>query len=212
MVARYLERRLEQLVEGLAGRVFRGEVHPAELASRLLREADLASVDGIAGATVPNHFTVTVASGSGATALEAAEQELASFVEDAAAQRGWRLEGPVRVRLVPKDDHSGRPVVTTASVPGPRSSWAHLDFADSRIPLTDNRVLVGRSADCDIVLSQPEVSRIHAVIYREAGQVFVEDRNSANGTLVNERSVGQAEVMPGATISFGTVMATLRMP
>lgn len=210
MVARYLERRLEQLVEGLAGRVFRGTIQPAELASRLLREADLASYESPAGTAVPNHFTITFA-GQGSDDLSAAERELASFVEDAAAQRGWRLEGPVRVRLVPSDTHNGRPRVTTTSVPAPRPPWGYLDLAQVRADLTDNRVLVGRSVDCDVVLPQPEVSRVHALVYREGGQVFVEDRDSANGTLVNERPIRRAELVPGATVSFGTVMATLRL-
>lgn len=210
MVARYLERRLEQLVEGLAGRVFRGTIQPAELASRLLREADLASFQGPAGVTVPNHFTVTFR-GSDSADLAAAEVELASFVEDAAAQRGWRLGGPVRVRLVPSDTHNGRPAVTATSVPASRRAWGHLDFADTRVELTDNRLIVGRGADCDIILTQPEVSRTHALIYREGGQVFVEDRGSANGTQVNELPIRRAELMPGATVSFGTVMATLRL-
>ena len=209
MVARYLERRLEQLVEGLAGLVFRGSVQPAELASRLVREADLAIEDGPAGPVVPNHYTVALAAEMDETSR--VEAELASFLEDAAAARGWRLDGPVIVRLVPTPDHHGRPDVTTARVAADRPAWAHLDLRDEALAVTNNRVIIGRSENSDVVVGAPEVSRSHALLFREAGQIWIEDLGSANGTSVNGAPAQRAEIHDGSTVSFGTVMATLRL-
>lgn len=209
MVARYLERRLEQLVEGLAGRVFRGAIPPGELASRLLREADLALTTSPAGPSIPNHFTVTIPDAPGEH-LEAVAIELASFMEDAAAQRGWRVNGPVIVRLVPVSGHTGRPQVSTASVPGDRPPWAFLDFADLRVPISDNRVLVGRSDRADIVFHEPEISRIHALIYREGGRAFIEDQRSANGVSVDGVKTSRAELATGSIVAIATRTATFR--
>ena len=52
--------------------------------------------------------------------------------------------------------------------------------------LVDNRNLIGRADDCDIVLAEPEVSRHHAVVFREGGSLWVADLHSANGTTVND--------------------------
>lgn len=211
MVARYLERRLEQLVEGLAGRVFRGAVQPGELASRLLREADLALQEGPAGPQAPNHFTVTTAATNGGDELTDVEDRVAVFLEEAAAQRGWRLGGPVIVRIAPAAKHQGRPAVECAFVAGDRPAWALFDFRNERRLVTDNRVLIGRSEGNDIVLSEPEVSRTHALLYREGGRSWIEDRGSANGLLVNGVSVARAELSTGSTVSFGSIMATYRV-
>ena len=211
MVARYLERRLEQLVEGLAGRVFRGAIQPGELASRLLREADLALQDSPAGPRAANHFTITTKVTDQGDDLGDVEAEIAAFLEDASAQRGWRLGGPVIVRIVPTANHQGRPAVECAFVSADRLPWALLDFRDERRLITDNRVLIGRSDQSDIVLSQPEVSRTHALLYREGGRSWIEDQRSANGLAINGVRVARAELWAGSTVSFGSIMATFRV-
>ena len=52
-------------------------------------------------------------------------------------------------------------------------------------------VSVGRSTDCDLVVSEGQPSRQHARITVEADGVFVEDLDSTNGTFINgNRIVG----------------------
>ena len=51
--------------------------------------------------------------------------------------------------------------------------------------IDDDRVVLGRHPDCDIVLDAASVSRQHAQIVRDAGQFFIEDLHSRNGTFVN---------------------------
>ena len=51
--------------------------------------------------------------------------------------------------------------------------------------IDDDRVVLGRHPDCDIVLDAASVSRQHAQILRDAGQFFLEDLHSRNGTFVN---------------------------
>lgn len=55
----------------------------------------------------------------------------------------------------------------------------------TRFELPGNRTVLGRSADCDIPLEAPAVSRRHAAIVLENGLYFVEDLKSRNGTVLN---------------------------
>ena len=48
------------MVESFAGKVFRGSLHPVELTSRLVREADLALATTEIGPLAPNVFEVRV--------------------------------------------------------------------------------------------------------------------------------------------------------
>lgn len=60
-----------------------------------------------------------------------------------------------------------------------------------------DRVLVGRSGNCDVVVTHPSVSKLHAEI-RVTGpdQATLTDKNSSNGTEVNARRVSPREPTP----------------
>lgn len=47
------------------------------------------------------------------------------------------------------------------------------------------RVVVGRGRDADFRVDDPNVSRRHAVIFWDDGQIVVQDLESTNGTMVN---------------------------
>lgn len=65
------------------------------------------------------------------------------------------------------------------------------------------RLLVGRSDDCDLILSDPGISRHHAEILRNEHKVVVVDMESANGTYVNDKRVlDRAELNEGDRLSF----------
>src|SRR5579884_3052331 len=59
----------------------------------------------------------------------------------------------------------------------------------SNIELVDDRIVLGRNADCHVVLNVPAVSREHAVIRRIQGKFYIEDMKSRNGTFVNNTEV-----------------------
>jgi ABC-type multidrug transport system ATPase subunit/ABC-type multidrug transport system permease subunit len=65
-------------------------------------------------------------------------------------------------------------------------------------------ITIGRGSDNDIVLDAPQVSRHHARILRKNKAFFLEDLASANGTFINGKRVGRAELGPEDTVSFGT--------
>lgn len=57
------------------------------------------------------------------------------------------------------------------------------------VPLAGDKIVLGRNADCQVVINLPAVSREHALIRRMQGQFFIEDLNSRNGTQVNNQDV-----------------------
>ena len=60
----------------------------------------------------------------------------------------------------------------------------------------DDEVLVGRSGECDVTLTDdPFVSTKHARFFRSGDNWFVEDLGSTNGTLVNAVRIGAAQML-----------------
>src|SRR5262244_2923003 len=57
------------------------------------------------------------------------------------------------------------------------------------VPLEGERFVLGRNPDCGIVIPVTSVSREHAQILRVAGKYFIEDRQSRNGTFVNNQAI-----------------------
>ena len=59
-LAREIERRLERLVDGASAAVFRGKMHPVDMADRLLRQADFVVVQGQTGPEIPNRWLLRI--------------------------------------------------------------------------------------------------------------------------------------------------------
>ena len=214
-LARELERRLERLVDGVSGTLFRGKVHPVDIGARLVREADLAVFATAAGPGVPNRYDIAIGSPdqSEPAELNRVARELEHTLDATAAQHGWRLEGPaaVNVSFDPAVKAHGLRIVASV-VPGALTPWAQLINARRQINLTHNRTLVGRADECDVTLDEREVSRRHAVIYRGEGRTWIEDLRSSNGTKVDGGTVNSlSAVRPGATIVFGPTTFMFRI-
>jgi len=188
-VARSIERRLERLVDGLAAQLFRGRVQPVELGTRVVREADLSRFDTAVGPGAPNAFRVVLGGEPvEAEVLRRVGAEVARFVDDSAADRGWRLDGPTTVELLV--DPSRRPAhveVESRTEPGPRAAWAVLvpiDAGGDPLEVTVNRAVIGRSRDADVRLQHEDVSRRHALLWQESGSTWLADLGSSNGTFL----------------------------
>lgn len=72
-----------------------------------------------------------------------------------------------------------------------------------RAVLSGERVVVGRSRDCDITLDDPNVSRRHAELRRGQDGWVVADLASTNGVKVNGRRVTEQALEPGDEITLG---------
>ncbi|HET6164498.1 MAG TPA: FHA domain-containing protein [Planctomycetota bacterium] len=72
-----------------------------------------------------------------------------------------------------------------------------------RLESVKERVLIGRSADCDLRIDSADVSRMHAAIVAKSGRHFLEDLGSSNGTQLNGRPVRNAELHNGDIVQIG---------
>lgn len=76
-----------------------------------------------------------------------------------------------------------------------------------RIPLIGELAIVGRQSDCQIIIDDNNVSRMHAEIRRTADGWVLTDRGSTNGSKVNgEKIVGGRLLVNGDTIAFGSAV------
>ena len=76
-------------------------------------------------------------------------------------------------------------------------------LAPQRLAIPPEGLTIGRHPDNDIVLAeQLMVSRNHATIVIEAGQYVLYDRDSANGTWVNDQRVFRHVLRPGDRIQI----------
>lgn len=78
-------------------------------------------------------------------------------------------------------------------------------FAESIHEVASDSLTLGRSADCDIVIDDLLVSRRHARLGRDAnGAWFLEDLDSANGTLVDGTRVDRTTIHDGSRVTLGS--------
>jgi hypothetical protein len=199
--ARHLERRLERVFDGLVSRAMPGRLEASELSARLAREADLAEFTSPAGPATANLYRLRIHPDDLPADPEDLARRLAATLSAHAADVGWRLDGPVIVEFEGSRSQKRRTVACAASVsPAPLPAWGRL----SDHFLGHNRVLVGRSKICDLRLNTPEVSRRHAVVFRQGGAVWITDLASANGTFLDGVRLGRSTmVVAGAVISMG---------
>ncbi len=76
--------------------------------------------------------------------------------------------------------------------------------AGERLGLGGSGIRIGREQSiCEIVLDNPKVSRLHAEVVSVDGKVLLIDRNSSNGTFVNDQKVDKRYLKDGDIIYFG---------
>jgi hypothetical protein len=99
-----------------------------------------------------------------------------------------------------------------APVPEPeRREQAVLAVEGREVPITGDRVVIGRSRECDIRLSDANVSRRHAEVRHEDDAYWVVDLGSTNGTELNGRRVERAKLTPGDTITLASTDVTFSL-
>jgi hypothetical protein len=253
------ERRLEGAVEGFFARAFRSGLQPVELAKALQRYAEDNQHVTADGVVVPNVYRVSVSQkdhdrlSSFGSSLP---RELAEVVARTAADRGWSLRGPVKVRIDVDDVRYGmydlvgrveavgddaaprrgdgrvhggsrgsggtavaaaddqragidrtqvvssvRPTLSVHIVAGPG--------AGARIPVSGQRVTIGRLSSCTVTIEDTTVSREHAALVRRGDRWWVVDLGSTNGTSVNGVQAAEQPVAVGDRIELGDAVVEL---
>ena len=102
---------------------------------------------------------------------------------------------------------------------GPKAGETHVDgtfgaggyarailaTGGKRTVLSGERVTIGRSRECDVVVDDPNISRKHAEVRRTIDGWLVADLGSTNGIKVNGRRVKDAVLSPGDEITLGLI-------
>ena len=207
------ERRLEALVEGVFSRAFRSGLQPVEIGRRLGRKMDDGRTVGIHGLIAPNRFTVRLSEEDWErfdSFEEALTRELADAVRAHARDESYGFLGQVTVELE-RDPRlrTGQCLVVGEIVADPGGLVGTLVTSEGRrIPVADEPVVIGRLSSCDISIGDPQVSRRHAEVRRDAEGFHVFDLGSTNGTVVNGAPVRERRLSDGDELKIGP--ATIR--
>ncbi|MEV0784785.1 FHA domain-containing protein [Streptomyces sp. NPDC050423] len=164
---------------------------------------------GTALATVASGLAAAVSGpdgslGSGAVVLFAGRERLDA--QRSALGEPPLVDGAVLSLQVPGEDESTDDAVPAQLhvIAGPDAGGVHL--------LHGGRIRIGRSAEADVPLDDPDVSRLHcAVTVSDDGRVAVADLGSTNGTSLDGTEVRDRPVRlkPGALLRLGE--STLRL-
>ena len=88
------------------------------------------------------------------------------------------------------------------------AAWL-LRIPDGEIPI-EQECVIGRSADCEAPIDDPNASRRHAALRIVGPNVVVEDLHSRNGTFVDGRLIGSPTIVStAARIIIGHTVMTL---
>ncbi|HNR29548.1 MAG TPA: sigma 54-interacting transcriptional regulator [Candidatus Hydrogenedentes bacterium] len=85
--------------------------------------------------------------------------------------------------------------ITVRSGPRKGSSWL----------IPEERLVIGRDTECDVIVADPLVSRRHCELWQTQNDVFVRDLGSRNCTLVNGRPVESCQLSVGDELCVGNV-------
>jgi hypothetical protein len=75
--------------------------------------------------------------------------------------------------------------------------------AGESFPLQGERLSIGRRPDSDVFLDDVTVSRDHAILVRRAGDYYLDDCGSLNGTYVNRQRIDSHRLTDGDEVQVG---------
>ena len=72
-----------------------------------------------------------------------------------------------------------------------------------KIESEKSEITIGRSPNADIQIDNLAVSNQHARFFKQNGQYVVEDLNSTNGTLLNDKKISKAILKHNDIVAVG---------
>ena len=96
------------------------------------------------------------------------------------------------------------PVAPEAPAPEPRREVVTLTVGGRVHEITKATVVLGRSREADVRVSDVNVSRRHAELRQEGAAYWIVDLGSTNGLEVNGKRVDRARVGDGDRITLGS--------
>lgn len=220
-VLQRFERRIEEMINRPFARAFKAEVQPVEIASALQRECDDRAAIVSRGRTmVPNEFVVALGEHDHERLnvyAEALGAELAAMVSEHAKEQHYVFLGPVSVAFELDDElETGRFRVRSTAVAGAvaadpsrghqtgRTGTPWLEVGSTTYALTGPTTTIGRGSETDLRIDDPGISRNHAEVRLQGGDVTIVDVGSTNGVVINGRRVQQQRLEDGTAIVLGS--------
>jgi pSer/pThr/pTyr-binding forkhead associated (FHA) protein len=74
---------------------------------------------------------------------------------------------------------------------------------DPPIPIERDVTVVGRHVSCDVVISNPSLSKRHCVLVKTDGLLVIRDLATTNGTKVKGQRIRWAALLPEDRVSLG---------
>jgi len=107
--------------------------------------------------------------------------------------------------------HVGTGEITRRSKPGNQVVIIKSETQAGQNIAVRDAVVLGRSAEADIVLDDPYASEFHMRLIRQDGGIVLHDLGSTNGTYVNGRRVGSPITLSqGDAIQVGKTIMEVR--
>ncbi len=69
--------------------------------------------------------------------------------------------------------------------------------------ITTDTIKIGRSPDCDVILPNASVSRVHAIITKVGDEYVIRDNDSQNGFRINNQSSTEHTLKSGDEVHLG---------
>ena len=204
-----LEQACASFIEQAFAKSFPSDVEPAQIARKLVATMEARTRAGDTGQEAPGEYVVLVSRPDyeRLTADRAyLERAWADLVREMAARVGVTLQGEARVVMAVDDDLPKGAVTIEAG--GEHQTTRYALQTIKGLPPggyyeLNGTVRVGRSDESDVALSDPSVSRAHAIIETEGDSPSVRDLGSTNGTFVNGRRVKREALRDGDDVRFG---------
>lgn len=127
---------VERLMEGSFARLFRSPIQPAEIAKRLEREMEAHPTISVGQTYVPNHYEVTLHRDDYAEFepfRHSLEHNMAEFISDLAAERGYSLVARPRVILQADESIPRRSIEVDARLSDEPAAAALANAGRSRV-------------------------------------------------------------------------------
>jgi hypothetical protein len=232
-IFRDFERKLESIFEGVLLRAFKSGVHPVELGKKLTRELEGNKTIGVSRIYVPNRYEVGLSPRDYerfATYQSVLATELENLLISYVKEKGYSVLDRPQVRFKLEEKlHEGEFWIRSrmeGEIPGKEKERKGIGKGEGdRIPLLqvlgkgddavefalgDKPCVIGRNPACEIVLPDPNVSRMHARIEKKGGEYHIVDLDSTNGTFVNEKRINQSKLQENDIIRVGTTKLIFR--
>ncbi len=200
-----VEKRIETSIGSVFARLSKAELQPVEITQAIRSTMDQAAAavdrDRV---LVPHLYKVLVAPTDLPRVtpgiLSAVQLEVAKY----AAKQGYRLASNLELQVAPDQQVPRGQVKVGYAVLNQSVSWAPaLIVGGKRISLKTGVTTVGRDESADVAIDDRGLSRIHFEIAWNGEVAAIRDRQSTNGTFVDDARISEVVLHSGNVIKAG---------